>query len=133
MAVLLCVISSFCALFFSENSFTKYSQKMWTSVAPFSAKICVPMAVVDIVSLVTGLANQNALLVQQTGLFCLAKMCILSSLPFLGKNGPFCMDRSIFLHCSLQCAGLFRKGRDSRWRLVLASPLPFERGKWSFS
>lgn len=43
------------------------------------------MAVVDIVSLVTGPENQNALLVQQTGLFWLPKMCILSSLPFVGK------------------------------------------------
>lgn len=43
------------------------------------------MAMVDIVSIVTGPANQNALLVQQTDLFWLPKACILSSLPFLRK------------------------------------------------
>jgi len=43
------------------------------------------MTVVDVVGLVTGPANQNALLVQRTDLFWSQKMCLLSSLPFLGK------------------------------------------------
>ena len=68
MAVLLCVISSPSVHCFSVKT-PSQNTLMWTSVVPFSAKICVPMAVVDIVSLVTGPANQNALLVQQTGLF----------------------------------------------------------------
>lgn len=85
MAVLLCVISSPPSVCCFSVKTPSQNTPMSTSVVPFSAKICVPMAVVDIVSLVTGPANQNALLLQQTGLFWLPKMCILSSLSFMGK------------------------------------------------
>lgn len=90
---------------------------------------------VDIVTLIIGPANENARLGQQAGFFLLPKMCILSSLPFLGEmnllawTGGF----SYTVLSGVQVCQKVCEEEGTEGGLVLASLPPFERGRWSFA